>query len=220
MIRSSRLRSLLILVACAASQTARASQLVEAKLETKLVPSPVQYNVLLPDGYEAERDALPLLLFLHGGGGDRSFLARMRPTIDEMWKSGALPKMVVVTPSASRSFTWTTRTARRNGSRSSLENFSNTSGRLTKSLASAKARCCLESRWVGLARCGSGSSTRTRKPYSGNPEGVASLSPGLPYSATLGVGGASRPSRLWRNPDRVVASGSYYTSSPRLVVFI
>jgi S-formylglutathione hydrolase len=103
--RSCRLLSLLLtLVAFAASQTARASQLVEAKLETKLVPSPVQYNALLPDGYEAERGALPLLLFLHGGGGDRSFLARMRPTIDDMWKSGALPRMVVVTPSASRSF--------------------------------------------------------------------------------------------------------------------
>ena len=28
----------------------------------------------------------------------------MRATIDEMWKSGALPKMVIVTPSATRSF--------------------------------------------------------------------------------------------------------------------
>ncbi|MFY9609452.1 MAG: alpha/beta hydrolase-fold protein [Blastocatellia bacterium] len=105
MIRGYRLSPLLlILVACAASHTARASQLVEATFETNLVPSPLQYNVLLPDGYEAERGPLPLLLFLHGGGGDRGFLARMRPTLDEMWKSGALPKMVVVTPSAERSF--------------------------------------------------------------------------------------------------------------------
>ena len=105
MIRGYCLRSmLLIFLACTASYTARASQLVEAQLDTKLVPSPVQYGVLLPDGYEAAKHPLPLLLFLHGGGGDRSFLARMRPTIDEMWKSGALPRMVVVTPSAGRSF--------------------------------------------------------------------------------------------------------------------
>lgn len=99
------LRSLLlILVAYASNHGARASQLVEAKIETKLLPATVEYNVLLPDGYEAEKGPLPLLLFLHGGGGDRSFLTRMRPTIDEMWKSGAFPRMVVVTPSAGRSF--------------------------------------------------------------------------------------------------------------------
>jgi S-formylglutathione hydrolase len=43
-------------------------------------------------------------LFLLGGGGDRSFLSRLRPAIDEMWKSKSLAPMVVVTPSASRSF--------------------------------------------------------------------------------------------------------------------
>ncbi|HWN99873.1 MAG TPA: alpha/beta hydrolase-fold protein, partial [Blastocatellia bacterium] len=57
-----------------------------------------------PEGYETEKGPLPLLLFLHGGGGDRSFLARLRPTIDDLWKAGELPKMVVVTPSAGRSF--------------------------------------------------------------------------------------------------------------------
>ncbi|MFY9554889.1 MAG: alpha/beta hydrolase-fold protein [Blastocatellia bacterium] len=87
-----------------AVSTAQASQLVEAKLETRLLPTPVEFNVLLPDGYNTAKDPLPLLLFLHGGGGDRSFLTRMRPIIDDMWKSGTLPKMVVVTPSAGRSF--------------------------------------------------------------------------------------------------------------------
>ncbi|MEK6405992.1 MAG: alpha/beta hydrolase-fold protein [Acidobacteriota bacterium] len=88
----------------AASMNANASQLIESKIETKLLPAPVEYNVLLPDGYETAKDPLPLLLFLHGGGGDRGFLNRMRATIDDMWKAGTLPKMVVVTPSASRSF--------------------------------------------------------------------------------------------------------------------
>jgi S-formylglutathione hydrolase len=85
-------------------QTAQASQLVESKLDTKLVTGPVEFSVLLPDGYDAAKEPLPLLFFLHGGGGDRSFLTRMRPAIDDMWKAGTLPKMVVVTPSAGRSF--------------------------------------------------------------------------------------------------------------------
>lgn len=82
----------------------QASQLFDARLESKLVPSPVEFAVLLPDGYESAREPLPLLLFLHGGGGDKSFLARMRPVFDEMWKAGTLPPMVVATPSAQRSF--------------------------------------------------------------------------------------------------------------------
>lgn len=91
-------------LACWFGQGAPASRLIEAKLETRLVPSPLEYAVLLPEGYETAKEPFPLLLFLHGGGGDRTFLARMRPVIDEMWKSGALPPAVVVTPSAARSF--------------------------------------------------------------------------------------------------------------------
>src|SRR5262245_58212798 len=100
-----RVRYLLLTLICAClAGTAAASQLVDAKLESKLVPSPVEFAVLLPDGYEAAKEPLPLLLFLHGGGGDKSFLGRMQPLIDEMWKAGTLPPMVVVTPSAARSF--------------------------------------------------------------------------------------------------------------------
>ena len=104
MIRKILLTIIQVGVVFAASSTANASQLLEAKLETNLVPGPVEYNVLLPDGYETAKNPLPLLLFLHGGGGDRSFLTRMRATIDDMWEAGTLPKMVIVTPSAARSF--------------------------------------------------------------------------------------------------------------------
>lgn len=94
---------LIVLFIFCAVESVSASQLVDGKVETKLVPSPVEYAVLLPDGYEQAKD-LPLLFFLHGGGGDKRFLSRMRPMIDEMWKSATLPPMVIVTPSASRSF--------------------------------------------------------------------------------------------------------------------
>ena len=92
-----------LLLSCFGSAAA-ASQVVDAKIESKLVPSPVEYAVLLPDGYESVKDQLPLLLFLHGGGGDKTFLTRLRPVIDDLWKSGTLPPLVIVTPSAGRSF--------------------------------------------------------------------------------------------------------------------
>jgi S-formylglutathione hydrolase len=91
------------LVICCLARSVSASQLVDGKVETRLVPAPVEYAALLPDGYETAKD-LPLLFFLHGGGGDKSFLARLRSLFDEMWKAGTLPPMVVVTPSAARSF--------------------------------------------------------------------------------------------------------------------
>jgi len=94
----------LILFGVVLEQSVQASQLIESKLDTKLLPSPIEFNLLLPDGYETAKEPLPLLFFLHGGGGDRTFLTRMRATIDDMWKAGTLPKMVVVTPSAGRSF--------------------------------------------------------------------------------------------------------------------
>ena len=89
----SKIRKVLLLaglvgVVFAGSTIANASQLVEAKLETKLIPAPVEFNVLLPDGYETAKDPLPLLLFLHGGGGDRSFLTRLRAAIDDLLRDG------------------------------------------------------------------------------------------------------------------------------------
>lgn len=104
MMRTSFNIVILIVTVTSAPLIANASQLIEGKVETRLVSSPVEYNALIPDGYDTIKEPLPLLLFLHGGGGDRGFLTRLRPAIDDMWKAGTLPKMVIVTPSASRSF--------------------------------------------------------------------------------------------------------------------
>jgi S-formylglutathione hydrolase len=84
---------------CFAALPALAAELKEAELASDLIPRPVPYAVLLPDGYQADGAPLPLLLLLHGGGGDRTYLASMRPSIEELWKAGKLPKMVVATPS-------------------------------------------------------------------------------------------------------------------------
>lgn len=81
-----------------------AGELIDGEMETKLVPGPLKYSVLLPDGYGSATSPFPLLLNLHGGGGTRDSLGRMRKSFEDLWKSGGLPKMVVVTPSAERSF--------------------------------------------------------------------------------------------------------------------
>jgi S-formylglutathione hydrolase len=74
------------------------SDLVEGDFKSNLVPNPVPYAVLMPDGAK-DGPPLPLLFYLHGGGGSRAALNTIRGVFDELWKSGRLPKMIVVTPS-------------------------------------------------------------------------------------------------------------------------
>ena len=74
-------------------------------MDTELVPSPLEYSVLRPGesvlSESADVDgALPILLLLHGGGGDRGQLAQWRRMFEQAWRSGVLPPMVVATPSA------------------------------------------------------------------------------------------------------------------------
>jgi S-formylglutathione hydrolase len=78
-------------------------ELVTSTLETRLVPSPVTFSVLLPPSYEEEGDrTYPLLLWLHGGSGDHRYLRGSAPTFARMWSEGTLPEMVVVTPTATQ----------------------------------------------------------------------------------------------------------------------
>ena len=78
---------------------------VEQALATELVPSPLEYSVLrpgpavLPD--DADGAKLPVILFLHGGNGDRRWLAQNRTLFERAWELGTLPAAVVATPSSS-----------------------------------------------------------------------------------------------------------------------
>ena len=90
------------LLAClAAATTARGAQVIRSSLRTNSVTAGgVEYAILLPDGYSPDGARLPLLLLLHGAGGDREHLARLAPQISGLWaSSNDLPKMVVATPS-------------------------------------------------------------------------------------------------------------------------
>ena len=69
------------------------------QLAAELVPGPVKFDVLLPDGYEKASEPLPLLLYLHGAGERaRNQLVDTRSWIEDLWGAGELPPMVVVTP--------------------------------------------------------------------------------------------------------------------------
>lgn len=82
---------------------AHGSEIVRESLPTGLVESgSVEYAVLLPDEYASGEGRLPLLLMLHGAGGDREQLVRFRSQVDQMWADGDLPQMVIATPSVAR----------------------------------------------------------------------------------------------------------------------
>src|SRR5215472_10402133 len=78
------------------------SRLVTGEMKTDLLPAPLRYTVLLPDGYDSA-SSLPLIYLLHGGG-DNGFLKNLKDVIDGVWAAGTLPKSVVVTPDCARSF--------------------------------------------------------------------------------------------------------------------
>ncbi len=89
------------LLACfLAAELAPGSRIIRESLATDLVTAgAVEYAVLFPDEYSPDGERLPLVLMLHGAGGDREQLARFQLQIGEMWASNDLPKLVLVTPS-------------------------------------------------------------------------------------------------------------------------
>ena len=82
------------------------SKLKKMTLETDLVPGSVNVHLLMPPDDANESEPMPLMLWLHGGGGDdSSYLTReLRPRVEQAWRRSELPPMVIVVPSARRSF--------------------------------------------------------------------------------------------------------------------
>lgn len=72
------------------------------EIETSLVPGPVEYATLSPDG--AGPEDRPILIWLHGGGGSRRFLHSCQPQFASCWADRSLPAITVATPSAGWSF--------------------------------------------------------------------------------------------------------------------
>jgi len=62
----------------------QASELDSITLNSKLVPGKVEVSVLLPPGFDRRSKPHKLLLLLHGGGNDSSYLDReLRPIFEK-----------------------------------------------------------------------------------------------------------------------------------------
>jgi S-formylglutathione hydrolase len=72
-------------------------------LVAKYLPEPVPYALITPPNYK-DSEPLPLCLMLMGGGGSRQNLVDCQPLFDSWWSEGAIPPMVVATPSPGMSY--------------------------------------------------------------------------------------------------------------------
>ncbi len=104
--RIQRIAALLFLFTLSAS--AFAAERVECgKVKSRFVPAPVGYCAMLPPSYDAQPSKrFPVLYFLHGLGGDQSFLVSSGgwQMIEDMWEQKRLGEFVIITPQAGRSF--------------------------------------------------------------------------------------------------------------------
>ena len=87
------------------AQDAQRSRLVHAEMETKLVPSPARFDVLLPPNYETLEEPLPIVIWLHGGGSGVDHLERrIREHVESAWALGILSPAVILTPITGSSY--------------------------------------------------------------------------------------------------------------------
>lgn len=78
------------------------SKLLMGEVTTKLVPGVVDYTVLLPPNINLNSEPIPLLVHMHGGGLDHSFIGgrEIREMYEKLWAEEALPPMAVACYSA------------------------------------------------------------------------------------------------------------------------
>ena len=66
---------------------------------SQVVDDAVPLGVILPPEFDQAGTPLPLCIFLHGGGGDRSMAVEMQPLFDTLWETETMMPMVIVSPS-------------------------------------------------------------------------------------------------------------------------
>jgi S-formylglutathione hydrolase len=78
------------------------AQVVLDELRSNLLPEPVPYSALTPQGDDP--GPFPLCIVLHGGGGSRQSLVDCAAHFENWWSDGSLPPMVLASPSAGLSY--------------------------------------------------------------------------------------------------------------------
>lgn len=99
------LAALLVLIALAAPATAE-WRVVPDRVETA-AGATLRYNAFLPDGYDPARGPYPLLVLLHGAGGDEHTWAgriQLWKAVEDGVRAGRLPRLIAVMPGATN--TW------------------------------------------------------------------------------------------------------------------
>ena len=66
------------------------------EIESTIMGHQVEISVVLPPNFDSIKESLPLLISLHGGGGDRSFLLDSMHVWESLWENGDIPPMVMV----------------------------------------------------------------------------------------------------------------------------
>lgn len=80
------------------------STYIEAAMESSVLRRRIEYSVVIPKGHDARDEPLPLLLFMHGGGGSRTYARAGQRVLDPKWETGEVPFLVLVTPSAAPAY--------------------------------------------------------------------------------------------------------------------
>lgn len=78
------------------------AQVTLGELRSVLLPEAVPYVAITPQGDDC--GPFPLCIVLHGGGGSRQSLVACGVLFETWWSDGALPPMVLASPSAGMSY--------------------------------------------------------------------------------------------------------------------
>lgn len=99
---------LLILILCTATASTFAAGRVEcSSINSRYIPHPVGYCALLPPGFDTQpAKKFPVLYFLHGLGGDQTFLVASGGwnIIEDQQEQKRIGEFVVITPQADNTF--------------------------------------------------------------------------------------------------------------------
>jgi S-formylglutathione hydrolase FrmB len=111
-VRASRiaLAAFVILLGCVTvSSTAHAAAPGRAECRSapsKILGHAVPYCVILPPGYDSEKQRYPILYFLHGLGSNAQLLIDQggMDLVNDLWAQNKIGEFLIVTPDAGRSF--------------------------------------------------------------------------------------------------------------------